>query len=183
MDTQFNVFEILQIAEEVERRARKFYLRAAECCPDQERRTVCYSLASRRRKRQCAWIRIRKEYTEKTGDFGTFDPDDYLLSNPRVLAGLTWFGSSLNSPRTSTGQESKEQIILDAIKRSRGVAIFYNGLKEFACNPDSRMMVDYMISEACRDIRVLSGSLERMRSSRGSGGLSVEAMAVSHGAS
>jgi rubrerythrin len=162
MDTQFNVFEVLQIAEEIEHKAARFYLRAAERCPDPQRRNIYYNLASWRSKHQRAWARIRQEYSDKTGEFGTFDPDDYLLSNPQIMAGLTWFGTDPSSYRWPTGQESKEQILRDAVRRSKGVVIFYHGLKEFAADPDGRMMIDNMISEEDRHIRLLSRSLERI---------------------
>jgi len=161
MDTRFNVFEVLQIAEEIEHKAARFYLRAAERCPNPQRRTIYYHLAGWRSKHQRAWTRIRRQYSEKTGEFGTFDPNDFLVSNPQVMAGLTWFGTDANSYRRPTGQESREQILLDAIRRSEGVVIFYHGLKEFAVDPDSRIMIDRMIGEEDRHMRLLSRSLER----------------------
>ena len=61
MDTWFNVFEVLQIAEEIEHKAAAFYLRAAERYPDPQRRNVYYNLATWRSKHRppaiaSAWI-------------------------------------------------------------------------------------------------------------------------------
>jgi len=163
MNTQFSVFEVLQIAEEIEHRAARFCLRAAERCPDRQRRQLYYHLTRWRSKHEQAWIRIRHEYSEKTGQFGTFDPDDYLLSNPQVMAGLTMFGSGRHPSGRHTGRESREDILADAIRRSRGVVVFYHGLKEFAGDPESRMMIDAMIGEEGRHTRLLSGLLDRPR--------------------
>lgn len=163
MDTCFNVVEVLRIAEEVEHKAAKFYLRAAERFADWERRNIYYNLASWRARHQQAWARICQEHSEKTGEFGTFDPDDYVVSNPQVMAGLSSFGTEGNAPGQPKGHESRTQVIKDAIRRSEGVVIFYHGLKEFAGDPASRHMIDYMIDEETRHIRLLNRLLDRFR--------------------
>ena len=91
---QFNVVEVLRIAEELEHKAARFYLQAAERFADPERRNIYYNLAAWRARHQQAWARIRREYSERTGEFGTFDPDNYVLSNPQVMASLTCFATS-----------------------------------------------------------------------------------------
>lgn len=163
MDACFNVFEVLQIAEEVEHKAARFCLKAAERFIDWERRNIYYNLASWRAKHQQAWARIRQEYSEKTGELGTFDPDDYVLSNPQVMVGLTCFGIEANSQGRPTGYESKSQIIRDAIRRSEGVVIFYHGLKAFAGDPAGQGMIDNMIEEENRYIRLLGRLLGRVQ--------------------
>lgn len=163
MDTQFNVFEILQIAEAVETKTAKFHLRAAERFADEERRSIYYSLADWRAKHRNTWSRIRRRYSEKTGEFGVFDPDNYIRSNPWTMAGLTGYDTDANGHSRPTGHETKEQILQDAVRRSRDIIIFYHGLKEFARNPDSHMMIDNMINEEHRHIRLLTQALERMQ--------------------
>ncbi|MCU0917766.1 MAG: ferritin family protein [Planctomycetes bacterium] len=160
MDTQFNVFEILQIAEKVESKAAKFYLHAAEQFADAERRNVCRSLAGWRTEHRDTWRCIRRRYTERTGEFGTFDPSNYVLSNPQVMAGLAGPGTDLYGPRRIARYETKEQIVQDAIRRSQGIIIFYHGLKEFTRGPDARMMIDNAISEEDRHIHLLTHALE-----------------------
>ncbi len=160
-DVQFNVFEVLRIAEELEHKAARFYLLAAERCADPERRNIYYNLATWRARRRRAWAGIRREYSERTGEFGTFDPDNYVLSNPQVMASLTCFASPKSDGRP-TGHETAAQILRDAIRRAGGAVIFYEGLKGFAQNFESRMMIDRMIREETRHIRLLSRPLEKM---------------------
>ena len=177
MDTQFNVVEVLRIAEEIEHKAARFYLKAAERFSDSPRRNICYNFASWRAKHKQAWARFREEYSEKTGEFGTFDPDNYVLSNPQVMASLPWFGTGNRSYHEPTGYESGAQIVRDAIRRSESVLIFYHGLKEFARDPASRRMIDAMIGEEERHIRHLNRSLDEML------GLSQDVGQTSHSAS
>ncbi len=159
VDTQFNIVEVLQIAEEVELKGVRFHLKAAERCEDEERRNLYYELANWRAQHRRLWARIRRKYSERTGDFGTFDPNDYVLSNPHVMAGLSCFGTESSCCRPSA-DESREQILRDAIQRSRHIAVFYQGLTGFVRTPDCRMMIDNLINEENRHVRLLTSALE-----------------------
>jgi len=159
METKFNVFEILQIAEQIEHRGAKFYLKTAELFADPERRDMYYKLANWKARHEKVIVQRRKHFSEKTGQFGTFDPDNYVLSNPHVMAGLTWFGIRRDTFRSATGHESKEEILRDAIKRENEVIIFYEGLKNFARDQAAKDAIDKVIKEATRHIRNLPLSL------------------------
>ena len=106
MEKKFRVYEILEIAERVEHNAARFYLKAAELYDDTEFRDIYYKLANWRAKHEKVLTQRRKEYSEKTGELGTFDPNDYVLSNPEVMAGLTWIGSKTDPSRGLTGHET-----------------------------------------------------------------------------
>jgi rubrerythrin len=163
MDPSFSVFDVLRIAEEVEHRAALYYLKVAQGFPDMQRRRICYDLASWRLRHRQRWSRMRQGYSEKTGEFGRFDPDNYVSSNPQVMAGLTWFGADADSGHRLFGQESERQILRDALRQANGVLIFCHGLKDFACDTASSMMIDNIIVEEDRHIRLLARSLEGMQ--------------------
>ena len=153
----------------MEHKAARFYLRVAERFADEDRRNLHYSLAAWRARHERAWARIRREYSERTGDLGTFDPDNYLLSNPQIMAGLTSFGSDPDCRDVPRGHETDEQIVNDAIRRSQDISIFYDGLKTFARDTESRTMIDRMISEENRHIRLLLRALSQMQETSGNG--------------
>ena len=89
-----------------------------------------YQLAEGKAKQQQAWVKMRKEFSEKTGEFGTIDPDNYVLSHPEVMAGLTWLGTGNGIRKKIRGTESKEEILKDAINRENAVITF-----PAACSP------------------------------------------------
>jgi rubrerythrin len=165
-DVQFNVFEVLRIAEEVEHKATRFFLQAAERFDDPRRRNIYCNLAAWRNQHRQAWARLRREYSERTGEFGRFDPDNYLLSNPQVMASLTCFATHPRSRSVPTGRETAEQIVRDATRRAREAAIFYQGLKGFVRDAESQTMIDAMVGDEERHIRLLSRSLERAQPER-----------------
>jgi len=160
METKFNVFEVLEIAEQIEHKGARFFLKSAELFTDPDLRDVYYRLASWKAKHEQIWARMKKRFAEKTGEFGTFDPDNYVLSNPEVMAGLTWFGTRQGASDRLTGKETKNQILRDAIRRANEVIIFYQGLKDFARDPSTEEILDKMIREEARQIKLLNKELE-----------------------
>jgi rubrerythrin len=161
METKFNVFEILQIAEKIDHNGAKFYLKTAELFDDPELRDIYYKLANWRARHEKILAQRRKRFSEKTGEFGTFDPDNYVLSNPHVMADLTVFAHKPNSSGRLTGAESREQIFKDAIRRAKEAIIFYTGLKDFARDPASKDTIDKIIKEENRHIRLLTEQSEQ----------------------
>jgi len=155
METKFNVFEVLEIAERLETRGARFYLKTLDLFKDPACKDVYYKLANWKAKHQKLWARMRKRFSEKTGEFGTFDPNNYVLSNPHVMAGLTWHSGPPGSHAAMTGKESRAEVIRDAIRRSNEIIIFYNGLKDFARDPATEDTLDRMIKEEHRQIELL----------------------------
>jgi rubrerythrin len=161
METKFNVFEILQIAEQVEHRGAKFYVKTAELFGDPEIRDLYYRLAAWKAKHERVWARLRKRFSEKTGEFGTFDPDNYVLSNPPVMAGLTRFGTQQDTAERLTGKESKRHVLKDALRRANEELIFYQGLKDFARDPASMDAIDRIIREESREVYLLQEEIRK----------------------
>jgi len=161
METKFNVFEVLEIAEQIEHKGARFYLRTAELFSDADLRDLYYKLANWKAKHEQIWARMKKRFAEKTGEFGTFDPDNYVLSNPEVMAGLTWFGTKQDTPSRLSGRETRTQILRDAIRRANEVIIFYQGLKDFARDPSTEEIIDKIIREEGRQIKLLNEELKK----------------------
>ncbi len=161
METKFNVFEIFQIAEKVEHDGAKFYLRAAELFDDSERRDIFYKLANWKAKHEKALAKRRKHFSEETGEFGTFDPDNYVLSNPHVMASLGAFATKPDLHRQMSGHEGKKEIFKAAIRRSKQAIVFYQGLKDFSRDPASRNTIEQIVEEEKKHIRILFEALDQ----------------------
>ena len=161
METKFNVFEILQIAEKIEHNGAKFYLNAAELSDDPEVRDTCYKLAAWKARHGKVLAQRRKRFSEKTGEFGTFDPDNYVLSNPNVMAGLAVFATKPGSLKGPVDREHRQEIFRDAVRRAKEAIVFYHGLKDFARDPASEETIETIIKEENRHIRLLTEQLEQ----------------------
>ena len=145
MDTKFSVFEILEIAEQVDKRGAQFYVKTADLFSSQTLQSFYYDLAETKVKQQKMWAKMRKEFSERTGEFGVFDPDNYVLSHPEVMAGLTGVGGRGNSKKHLTGEETEQDVVKDTIHRENAVITFFQGLKDFARDPASIDTVDKII--------------------------------------
>lgn len=161
METIFNVFEILQIAEKIEHNGTRFYLQTAELFDDPEVRNTCYKLADWKARHAKTLSQRRKRFSEKTGEFGTFDPDNYVLSNPRVMAGLAVFATEPGSLKGPLRLEDRPKIFKDAIRRAKEAVVFYRGLKDFTRDPACIEMIDAIIKEEIRHIRLLTEELKQ----------------------
>ena len=155
METKFNVFEILEIAERVEQRGARFYIQTAKRFRETALQDLYAKLAQGKVKQQKAWARMRKAFSKKTGEFGTYDPDNYVLSHPEVMAGLTWFGTRAGRAKPLTGTEKEDEILRDAIKRENAVIAFYQGLRDFARDPAGAELVDKIIAKENQCVRML----------------------------
>ena len=79
------------------------------------------------------------------------------------MAGLTWFGAGWEVRGLRLTHLTAQQILRDALRRANEVFIFYQGLKDFACDVESRSTIDHMIAEERRHIGDLNRSVDRMR--------------------
>jgi rubrerythrin len=161
METKFNVFEVLQIAEKIEHNGARFYLETAEQLDDAGLRDTCYKLATWKARHEKILAQRRKRFSEKTGEFGTYDPNNYVLSNPDVMAGLAVFATKKSSLKGPLGPENRQEIFKDAIRRSKEAIVFYRGLKDFTRDPSSEDVIEKIIKEELRHIRLLNEELER----------------------
>ena len=131
METKFNIFEILEIAERIDHNGAIFYLKTAELFDDPELQNIYYLLANWRAKHEKILALRRKHFSEKTGEFGTFDPDNYVLSNPNihcVLSGMQSVDEIDYNITTACNERytPKElELINDVITRSRNEHLTY----------------------------------------------------------
>ncbi len=158
METRFNIFEILQIAEKVENDGGRLYVQNADRFESADLRNTCYRLADWKGRHARALALKRKLHSKKTGEFGRFDPDDYVLSNPQVMAALAMTAArkARCGRRALTGRENKGDILHSAIQREKDAVAFYNGLKAFAQDPASQLAIETIVAEQLRLIGMLN---------------------------
>jgi rubrerythrin len=77
------------------------------------------------------------------------------------MAGLAVFATKSASLKESLGRENIKEIFKDAIRRSREAIFFYRGLKDFARDPACEEIIDKIIKEEERHIRLLSEQLQQ----------------------
>ena len=159
METKFNAYDILEIAEQIERNGIKFYHKAAQLFDNNHLHQVLGEQAQWCTKHIKIFAHMRKRFSEQTGEFGTFDPDNYVLSNPRVMAALAVFTDKPGLAGKLTGSENEQKILREAIRRRKDAIVFYKGLSDFARDMRANEILAEIIREEKRHINLLNDRL------------------------
>jgi rubrerythrin len=148
MPVTISVFDVFEIAEQIERNGAKFYRKAAEICDGLDVRKMFLKLAEWEVEHERIFARMKKQLPEPNEESGTLGHQD-TLPDPKVMAGLAVFG--LRS----------EEIIRRALEKEKDSIVFYEGLKDFVPAGADRDKIDDIIREEMRHIRILYESLNQ----------------------
>jgi rubrerythrin len=160
MDVELNAFEVLAIAEKIERNGVKFYLRAAELVGESRLRESLLGLATWEAKHIEVFKEMKERLTRQKWELGTFKPSRLDLSEAEVMAGLAVFAIQPDPANELTGNESREEIFKMAIQKERDSIVYYAGLKDFVPAAADKAIVESVIKEEMRHIRILNQSLQ-----------------------
>ncbi|MHC4147642.1 MAG: ferritin-like domain-containing protein [Planctomycetota bacterium] len=145
MPVTISVFDVFEIAEQIERNGAKFYRRAAEISDDPDERIFAH---------------MKKQLPEPNEESGTLGHQD-TLPDPKVMAGLAVFGLRSDPAPELDDRQSAETIVRRALEKEKDSIVFYEGLKDFVPAGADRDKIDDIIREEMRHIRILYGSLNQ----------------------
>jgi rubrerythrin len=161
MDDPVSGFEVIEIAEKIERNGARFYRKAAALCRDPD---VCKLLVELGQW-EARHVKVFQEMKERSAD-EDWGPDDISLDRIRradagALAGLAVFGRRPNPQDELTGQETREGVLKMAIEKEKESIVYYAGLKDLVPNEADKKMIEDIIEEEKKHVRILAQSLER----------------------
>jgi rubrerythrin len=160
MDFTFNLCEIFDMAETIERKGAEFYHKAAETFRDSETHRVLLQLADKEASHALAFAAIRKSFSERECPPTVFDPDDEQALYLQAMADHRICGiKNKNLCRELTGKESKEEILQLAIDREKEGLAFYMGLKDAVTKQLDQDKVEVIIKAKMRHIGLLNREL------------------------
>lgn len=155
MTVTFNAFEVLEIAEQIERNGTRFYRKAAEIFGKSNICKMFLRLADWEAKHEKIFIRMRKQLAEHSHEPRTFRSEE-TLPEPKVMAGLAVFGIRPDPADELSGKEGKIDIVRMAIEKEKDSIVFYTGLKDFVPFRADKDEIDDIIKEEMRHIRILN---------------------------
>lgn len=157
MGFNFNLCEIFDLAEIIERKGSEFYRKAAETFRDSDMHEVLLQLADKEANHAIAFAAIRKSFSEREYPPTVFDPDDELLLYLQAMADHRICGiKDKNLCRELTGKESREEILQLAIDREKEGLAFYFGLKDAVPEQLDKDKVEVIIKAKMRHIGLLN---------------------------
>jgi rubrerythrin len=153
MSYAFNVDEIFEMAEQIERNGALFYRNAAESVTDPGEKTLLRELAEMEDQHEKIFADLRAGLPEKATATTAFDPEDETILYLRALADVKIFF------KKTIDTSSMEEILKAAIIAEKDSIVFYLGMKEMVTEDLEKSKLDAIIKEEMGHIRLLSGKL------------------------
>ncbi len=160
MAYDFNVDEIFEMAEQIERNGARFYQRMAESLSEIDLRQLFLDLAGMEKEHERIFIAMRTGLTDKDKEPTVYDPEGASAQYLQSLVDLRVFDKKAEEAFTFTGALSKQEKIKWIIRAAIGIEkdsiVFYLGMKEFVPENLGKKKVDAIIKEEMNHIRLLS---------------------------
>ena len=163
MTTKLGAFEILIVAETIERDGIDFYRKAAKLFENEELHKMLLLLADWEHKHEGVFSAMRKELSQIREEKRTFNVSSYVSSSPLALKSLAWSATQSKSKKQFTGDEDTEEVLELAMNRERSTIRFYFNLVEIVGDSFSKIQINQIIEEEKRHISILNRTLEQLR--------------------
>jgi len=163
MSLFFNVEEILQMAEQIERNGSTFYRKAAAISTSSRSAQFFLKLAAMEDEHEKIFSSMRADLRQEERKIYIPDPEDQAKAYLQAWADAHVFDVRTNPAERMSGKEKPEDILLWAISQEKESIVFYLGMKEAVPERFGRKKVDEIIQEEMRHIAILSKELATMR--------------------
>lgn len=161
MDVEMNGYEVLEIAERIERNGAKFYRRAATICSEPKISTLFVELGQWESQHIKVFKDMKERSVEQKWEIGDLAPGRVGVTDARALAGLAVFGIQPNPADELTGHETRADVLRLAIEKEKDSIVYYTGLKGFIPREQDRKVIEDIIQEEMKHVRILAQSLEQ----------------------
>jgi len=153
----FNMNEILEMAEQIERNGAAFYRKAAEGISDSQNRELLLELAQMEDEHEKTFASLRAQLSEVEKTSALFDPEGETVFYLRALADTRVFFEK------KTDTASLEEILKEALTAEKDSIVFYLGMKELVPEKYGKEKIDSIIKEEMGHIKLLGKKLVELR--------------------
>ena len=160
MSLLFNMDEIFEIAEQIERNGAKFYRRVADSAADETRKELLLKLAEMEDQHEKTFTAMRAELSEKEKAPTVYDPEGQSAMYLQAMADGRVFDTKTDPTERLTGTETMEQILQMAIELEKNSIIFYLGMKDMVPDQLGKDKMNQIIKEEMAHIIMLSARYE-----------------------
>lgn len=159
MTRELSPFEVLQIAEEMERNAAEFYRKAAGMYHDPSLSKLFSELAQWESRHMEVFAEMKNHFAERTWEGGRFGLD--RVNVPRLEMPPAVFSEQSDPAQELTGHETRADVFRLALQKERYTIGYYTTLTEFALGEENLKTIKSILQEEKRHVRILTQSLEQ----------------------
>jgi len=167
MSYDFNVDEVFEMAEQIERNGAKFYRMMAENISGASIRKLFLNLAAMEDEHEKTFASMRKDLSYQERKPTVFDPEGEAALYLRALADLRVFDEERKEdfvlPEDLPEGEKTRKVLRVAIDLEKDSIAFYLGMKELVPERLGKNKIGNIIKEEMGHIRLLSNSLSGNR--------------------
>jgi rubrerythrin len=163
MSITFNVDEIFEMAEEIERNGAKFYHEAAQNAQDKAVQKMFAELAAMEEGHEKIFTQIRKELSAQMKEPTVFDPDNEVARYLQTMADFHGMEGKAAPTQKFTGKESLEEVLRAALQAEKNSIAFYVGIKDLVPERKGREKVQTIIIEEMTHVSTLGEKLQSLK--------------------
>jgi rubrerythrin len=158
----FNIDEVFEIAEQIERNGAQFYRKAAALFETSRAKNVLMDLAVMEDKHEKIFKELRQELKKKAGMEDSYideEPAQYL----KAVAGGYVFPINVDPSERLKADESLMDVLNFAIEIEKDSIVFYLGLREAMPEDLGRFDVSQIIKEEMRHISYITDLMHKIK--------------------
>ena len=153
MSFEFNIDEILEIAEQIERNGARFYRNAAQKIANVDKKRLLVNIAKMEDDHEQIFKTMRKSLSEDEKMMTSFDPENESSGYLKALADTRIFYEK------EIDFSSIKEILKSAITAEKDSIVFYLGMKDVISDHIGKDKLDAIIREEMSHIKLLSKEL------------------------
>jgi rubrerythrin len=161
MAISFNLDEIFEMAEQIEKNGADFYREAARRTGDKATQKTFMNLAEMEDGHLKIFHEMRKQLDASDREQTTFDPDSEAVMYLQAMADSHGTEGKRDRKTKLTGEESIKEIFEIAVNAEKNSIVFYTALKDIV-SVRGKDKVEAIISEELGHLAILKRQLSQL---------------------
>ncbi len=161
--TPINTYEVLEMAQRIERNGARFYRKAAEQAASQDLRQTLLKLATDEEDHEKIFAEMAEQLAYEERKVTLFEPVTKIADYLATLADSKVFNLSSDFSSQLTGKETPADVLKIAIDKEKDSIVFYLGLRDCVPVQASRDTVDAILRQELGHVNTLTRRLEQCK--------------------
>ncbi len=162
MAIQFNIEEIFEIAQQIERNGALFYAKAASIMDDQNHKLLLLDLVDMEEKHERVFAYLKEKLVDRQADREFFDPNSSAAKYLHSFVDGLVFDYHADPSKYITKNKSLEEILSFAIGLEKDSIVFYYGIQELVPKEFGKDTISTIIKEEMKHITLLNDKIKAL---------------------